>query len=179
MLYWLCKVVPTLRTVAVWCACPVSPALGCGDATCSTSGLGFPDRRKASVYTGAFRLFRGSALSGSARIHHPVTSGSKLSLDVTPRRQLRISPVAGRISRSAKLRRGKLNETTPRRILRTPEAAAYCGSAASTFEKFRLSGNGPAFIRLGNRAVGYDIGDLDHWIDSQRHWSTSEKKKRY
>ena len=55
-----------------------------------------------------------------------------------------------------------------RRILRTPEAAAYIGLCASTVEKLRLTGNGPHFIRLGRRAVGYAIEDLDGWIDEQR-----------
>jgi predicted DNA-binding transcriptional regulator AlpA len=56
----------------------------------------------------------------------------------------------------------------PRRILRTPGAADYTGLSASTLEKRRLSGDGPPFIRLGVRAVGYDVGDLDAWLDAQR-----------
>jgi predicted DNA-binding transcriptional regulator AlpA len=54
------------------------------------------------------------------------------------------------------------------RILRTLEAAAYVGLSASTLEKKRLSRRGPRFIRLGARAIGYDIGDLDAWLDEQR-----------
>ncbi len=60
----------------------------------------------------------------------------------------------------------------PTRILRTPKAAEYLGLSASTLEKKRLSGDGPTFIRLGGRAVGYDVGDLDEWLDEQRR-STS------
>ena len=56
----------------------------------------------------------------------------------------------------------------PQRILRTPEAAEYIGLAASTLEKMRIGGEGPPFIRLGGRAVGYDIQDLDAWLDGQR-----------
>lgn len=56
----------------------------------------------------------------------------------------------------------------PRRILRTPGAAAYVGLSPSTLEKKRLSGDGPAFLRLGGRAVGYDVRDLDAWLDAQR-----------
>jgi predicted DNA-binding transcriptional regulator AlpA len=55
-----------------------------------------------------------------------------------------------------------------RRILRTPEAATYVGLSASTLEKMRLSGDGPRFIRLGGRAIGYDVQDLDTWVDGQR-----------
>ncbi len=55
-----------------------------------------------------------------------------------------------------------------RRILRTPEAAEYVGLSPSTLEKNRVAGQGPRFIRLGGRAVGYDINDLDAWLDKQR-----------
>jgi predicted DNA-binding transcriptional regulator AlpA len=54
------------------------------------------------------------------------------------------------------------------RILRTPRAAEYVGLSPSTLEKKRLSGGGPTFIRLGGRAVGYDVRDLDAWLDIQR-----------
>ena len=55
-----------------------------------------------------------------------------------------------------------------RRILRTPEAAEYLGLRPSTLEKKRLTGGGPQFVRLGGRAVGYDLADLDEWLDGQR-----------
>jgi predicted DNA-binding transcriptional regulator AlpA len=55
-----------------------------------------------------------------------------------------------------------------RRILRTPEAAEYVGLAESTLEKQRVAGVGPRFIRLGSRAIGYDIRDLDAWLDGHR-----------
>jgi predicted DNA-binding transcriptional regulator AlpA len=60
------------------------------------------------------------------------------------------------------------------RILRTPDAAHYLGLTASTLEKMRLSGRGPRFVRLGSRAVGYAIGDLDSFIDAGRRDSTSD-----
>ena len=53
------------------------------------------------------------------------------------------------------------------RILRTPEAAKYVGLSASTLEKLRLLGQGPAWLRLGARAVGYDIAVLDRWLDGR------------
>ena len=58
--------------------------------------------------------------------------------------------------------------TLGKRILRTHEAAEYIGLAGSTLEKMRLTGDGPAFIHLGGRAIGYDIKDLDDWLDRQR-----------
>ena len=56
----------------------------------------------------------------------------------------------------------------PTRILRTPGAAGYVGLSPSTLEKKRLTGDGPAFIRLGGRAIGYDVRDLDAWLDGLR-----------
>lgn len=55
-----------------------------------------------------------------------------------------------------------------KRIRRTPEAAEYVGLSASTLEKMRLAGEGPAFIRLGGRAIGYAVEDLDAWLEEQR-----------
>jgi predicted DNA-binding transcriptional regulator AlpA len=63
-----------------------------------------------------------------------------------------------------------------RRIFRTREGATYCGLAVSTFEKMRLRGDGPEFIRLGSRAIGYDLAALDKWLDAQRAKSTSEPR---
>jgi predicted DNA-binding transcriptional regulator AlpA len=63
------------------------------------------------------------------------------------------------------------------RVLATPDAAAYCGSSASTFEKLRLSGGGPRFIRITPKRVGYRIEDLDAWLDGKtRLVSTSERE---
>jgi hypothetical protein len=59
-------------------------------------------------------------------------------------------------------------------VLRTPDAARYVGLTASTLEKMRLTGAGPRFIRLGLRAVGYAIGDLDAFVDAGRRSSTSD-----
>lgn len=57
-----------------------------------------------------------------------------------------------------------------RQVLRTPEAAEYVGLSASSLEKMRPVGTGPRFVRLTDRAIGYDIRDLDEWLG--RHRST-------
>ena len=66
------------------------------------------------------------------------------------------------------------NEQDKRPMLRTPAAAAYCGSSTSTFEKLRLSGGGPRYLKLGRR-VAYDPDDLDAWLASHRRTSTSDR----
>ncbi len=64
-------------------------------------------------------------------------------------------------------------QTTPR-LLRTADAARYCGFSKSTFEKLRCTGAGATFIRRG-KAVYYDVRDLDDWLASlPRFRSTSE-----
>ncbi len=60
-----------------------------------------------------------------------------------------------------------------RKMLRTDEAAEYCGSSASTFEKLRLFGGGPRYVKLGRRVV-YDPADLDAWLAANRRASTSD-----
>jgi predicted DNA-binding transcriptional regulator AlpA len=64
------------------------------------------------------------------------------------------------------------NPITNRR-LRTADASAYCGSSKSTFEKYRLTGEGPAYSKIG-RVVVYDKADLEIWLNSKKHNSTSE-----
>ena len=65
-------------------------------------------------------------------------------------------------------------QSTIARVLRTPQAAAYVGLSASTLEKLRLTGNGPAFQKAGPKIVVYFPEDLDAWLNSQRRKSTSD-----
>jgi predicted DNA-binding transcriptional regulator AlpA len=63
------------------------------------------------------------------------------------------------------------------RIVRTPEAAKRLGLSVSTLNKFRVTGEGPVFVRLGPGkcgSVGYTVEDLDAWVAARRVRSTSE-----
>jgi len=60
------------------------------------------------------------------------------------------------------------------RILRQKDAAEYIALKESTLEKLRCSGGGPRFVKLGARAIGYDIADLDLWIEERKRGSTSD-----
>ena len=64
-----------------------------------------------------------------------------------------------------------------RRMLRTAEAAEYCCSSSSTFEKLRLYGGGPRYVKLGRRVV-YDPAGLDAWLAQNRRVSTSDSSER-
>jgi predicted DNA-binding transcriptional regulator AlpA len=60
--------------------------------------------------------------------------------------------------------------------LRAPEAASYLGLSSSTLAKMRLRGDGPIFLKL-NRAIAYDVRDLDAWLAGRRRVSTSDPGK--
>ena len=64
--------------------------------------------------------------------------------------------------------------TEPKRVLRAPEAAKYLGLSESTLAKRRLYGQPPAFLNLGGRAIGYELDDLEAWLNSCRRQSTSQ-----
>jgi len=60
-------------------------------------------------------------------------------------------------------------------ILTTDQAAAQLALGRSTLEKWRCTGAGPKFIKLGLRRVGYHRADLEAWVASRpRRASTSE-----
>lgn len=58
-------------------------------------------------------------------------------------------------------------------ILNTREAALYVRLSKPTMERFRLSGEGAHYIKLGS-AVRYRKADLDTWLESRRVRSTSD-----
>ncbi len=64
--------------------------------------------------------------------------------------------------------------TKTKRVLRPPAASAHTGLSESTLAKRRLYGQPPRFLKLGGRAVGYAIEDLDAWLESSRRKSTSQ-----
>jgi len=63
----------------------------------------------------------------------------------------------------------------PRQYLRVIDAARYCCFSKSAFDKKRLVGDGPPFIKVGNRVI-YSIEDLDAWLARHRVRSTSQPR---
>ena len=57
--------------------------------------------------------------------------------------------------------------------LSADQAAELLGLAKSTLSKMRLSGGGPAFIKMGRR-VAYRPDDIEAWLKSHRRISTSD-----
>jgi len=62
-------------------------------------------------------------------------------------------------------------------ILRPPEAALYIGLSESTLAKQRLRGDGPRYVKLGSRAVGYSISELEAYLIACTRSSTSESEE--
>ncbi len=65
------------------------------------------------------------------------------------------------------------SEHPARRLLRPNEAAGYLASSESTLAKYRISGKGPIYVKLG-KSVLYDVRDLDAHVASHRRRSTSD-----
>lgn len=59
------------------------------------------------------------------------------------------------------------------RLLITAEAARHTRLSPATLERFRISGGGPPYCKLG-AAVRYRLTDLDAWLESRLTRSTSE-----
>ena len=57
--------------------------------------------------------------------------------------------------------------------LNTRQAADHLGLSTRTLDRFRVSGDGPVFLKFGGR-VRYLIEDLDAWARTRRRKSTSD-----
>ena len=57
--------------------------------------------------------------------------------------------------------------------LNTREAAAWLSLSPRTLDRYRVSGDGPAFHRFGGR-VRYAVADLEEWASARRRASTSD-----
>lgn len=60
------------------------------------------------------------------------------------------------------------------KLMRVPEAAKALGMSPITLAKWRMSGTGPAYVRLG-RNIAYRPEDLEAWFIAQTRVSTSEE----
>lgn len=61
-----------------------------------------------------------------------------------------------------------------RKYMSPDEAAMLLGVGRSTLAKLRMTGGGPAYLKLSPRKVVYEIAELDRWAATHRRRSTSE-----
>lgn len=57
-------------------------------------------------------------------------------------------------------------------LISTETAETYLNVPRNTLAKFRVTGGGPAFHKIGRR-VRYRLSDLDAWLANRRYDSTS------
>ena len=55
----------------------------------------------------------------------------------------------------------------------TREAASYVRLSKNTLERFRLTGEGPTYLKLGG-AVRYRQSDINAWLESRLTKTTSD-----
>ena len=58
-------------------------------------------------------------------------------------------------------------------LLTAKEAGMYLKVSVSWLAKARMRGDGPPYIRIG-RSVRYAEATLNHWMNSQQRFSTSD-----
>ena len=58
-------------------------------------------------------------------------------------------------------------------LLTTTEAARYVRLSRRTLENYRVTGQGPKFLKVG-RLVFYRLRDLDEWLENTVRRSTSD-----
>jgi predicted DNA-binding transcriptional regulator AlpA len=59
-------------------------------------------------------------------------------------------------------------------LLNTQQAAEYLGVSVAFLERDRWAGARVPFIKIGSRAVRYQLNDLEQYVQSCRRRSTSE-----
>ena len=52
-------------------------------------------------------------------------------------------------------------------LIKQSEAASYLGLSEATLERDRWRGGDIPFIRVGQRAIRYDLGQLDAYLESR------------
>ena len=57
-------------------------------------------------------------------------------------------------------------------LIPPPEIADELGVSVSNLAQMRFLGTGPAFIKIGGKAVRYRRSDVDAWIEANRRTST-------
>jgi predicted DNA-binding transcriptional regulator AlpA len=61
-------------------------------------------------------------------------------------------------------------------VLRPKDAARYLGLSLPTLQRMRSGGSGPAFLRLGEKAIAYAVVDLDAWLANRpRHTAVADR----
>ena len=63
-------------------------------------------------------------------------------------------------------------------FLTAREAAAHLRLSKSLLDKLRLTGDGPAYMKLGSRRIVYEVSDLNAWAERGRHETAPNRLRR-
>ena len=66
------------------------------------------------------------------------------------------------------------DDTTPRLLWPTSQAAAAVSLQPQTLRAMRSRGDGPTFVRLSKNRAAYDPEDVRKWIESRKRISTCD-----
>ena len=69
-----------------------------------------------------------------------------------------------------------MNQTVA--LLAPADAARSLNVTTRTLERWRISGEGPKFVRVGPRKVGYRQADLQAWLDGRAFAHRAEEMSR-
>ena len=61
----------------------------------------------------------------------------------------------------------------PTDLLTTEEAGRYLRLSPRTLERYRVTGEGPRYLKIGRRVL-YRKSDLDEWLKNKSRRSTSD-----
>lgn len=64
------------------------------------------------------------------------------------------------------------------KVVAEDEAAARCCLSTKHFRRLRSRGEGPRFVQLAERRVGYRRGDIDAWIEARLAGPGLDRRRR-
>ena len=94
------------------------------------------------------------------------------STPVTTGRGASAPPGVSRLS-LAPSRTGEQRMVRRHDLRMTEKAAIYVGLSPRTLERYRVTGQGPTYLKNGRRVL-YRQADLDQWLENNRRRSTSD-----
>ncbi|MCG4260281.1 helix-turn-helix domain-containing protein [Acetobacter senegalensis] len=65
------------------------------------------------------------------------------------------------------------------RIYSEAQAADFLGMSRRTLQNMRQTGDGPAFVKISARRVGYSLSSLKTWVASRSVQSTAQATVRF
>lgn len=112
-----------------------------------------------------------------SRLKHPVSPAEVRSSPFTLERNAEIRKQAEKGPPEEASAPETRTSTSSPKYLTTPEAAHYLRLSPRSLERYRVEGNGPAYLKAGpgKRArVFYRPADLDEWLEARTFTSTSQ-----